>query len=82
MLSNTLRLNFFNLKIIHIFHQCYDPKVIGRFLINMQKNNFVSIHKIIRLIMMKMKMKMKNRSNRSQYDTTCIVWIKQHVSNI
>ena len=30
MLSNTMRLNFCNLKIIHILHPRYHPKLIGR----------------------------------------------------
>ena len=38
MLSNTLRLNFCYLKIIHIFHPRYHPKVIGHILKSNQKN--------------------------------------------
>ena len=60
MLSNTLRLNFCYLKIIHIFDQCYHPKVIEHILKNKQKNKCVCIHEIIRLTIMKM----KNRSHR------------------
>ena len=52
------------LKIIHILHSHYHPKVIGQILKNKQKNKCVCIHEIIRLIIMKMKMKMKNRSHR------------------
>ena len=59
MLSNTLRLNFCYLKIIHILH----PKIIGNILKNKQ-NKCVCIHEIIRQIIMKMKMKMKNTSHR------------------
>ena len=62
MLSNTLRLNFCYLKIIHILY----PKIIGHILGNQQKKKCICIYGIIRLIM-KMKMKMKNGSHR--YDT-------------
>ena len=62
MLSNTLRLNFCYLKIIHILHPPY-PKIIGHILKNKQKNKCV-YHEIIQFIIMKMKMKMKNRSPR------------------
>ena len=62
MLSNTPRLNFCYLKIIHILHHRYDPKIMGHILKNKEKNKLVcSIHEIIRLIVMKMKMKMKTR---------------------
>ena len=54
MLSNTLRMNFCYLKIIHILH----PKIIGNILKNKQ-NNCVCIHEIMRQIIMKMKMKIK-----------------------
>ena len=63
MLSNTLRLNFCYLKIIHILHPRY-PKLIGHILKNERKNNCVCIHEIMQLIIIKMKMKMKNRSQR------------------
>ena len=59
MLSNTLGLNFWYLKIIHIFLARYHPKAIGYILKNKQNIKFVSIHEIIQLIIMKMKMKMK-----------------------
>ena len=64
MLSNTLRLNFCYLKILHIIHPHYHLKVIGHTLKNKQKNKCVCIHEIIGLIITKMKMKMKSRSNR------------------
>ena len=64
MLSNTLRLNFCYLKIIHILHPRYHPKIIGHILKNKQRNKCVCIHEIIQLIIMKMKMKMKNGSHR------------------
>ena len=64
MLSNTLRLNFCYLEIIHILHQCYHRKIIGRTLEKKQKNKCGCIHEVIGLIIMKMKMKMKNRSHR------------------
>ena len=64
MLSNTQRLNFSYLEIIHILHPCYNPKIIGHILKIKQKNKCVCIHEIIWLIIMKMKMKMKNRSHR------------------
>ena len=60
MLSNTLRLNFCYLKIIHILHPRYHPKIMG----HRSKRTSVSVF-IIPLIIMKMKIKMKNRSHRS-----------------
>ena len=44
MLSNTIRLNFCYLKIIHILHPLYHPKIIGHILKNMQKTKCVCIH--------------------------------------
>ena len=61
MLSNTLRLNFCYLKIIHILHTGYHPKLMGHILKNKQKNNCACIREIIRSII---KMKMKMRSHR------------------
>ena len=61
MLSNTLRLNFCYLKIIHILHTGYHPKLMGHILKNKQKNNCACIREIIRSIV---KMKMKMRSHR------------------
>ena len=61
VLSNSLRLNLFYLKIIHILHPRYPPKIIGQILKNKQKNKYVCIHEIIRLMKM---MKMKNSSHR------------------
>ena len=60
MLSNTLRLNFCYLKIIHILYPPYLPKMIGHILKNKQKNKYVCKHEIKRLIIMNIKMKMKN----------------------
>ena len=68
MLSNTARLNFCYLKIIHIFHPCYHPKIIIYILKSKQKNNCASINEIIRLIIMKMKVKIKNKSHRYDID--------------
>ena len=48
----------------HILLPRYYPKKLEHILKNKQKNKFVCIHKIIRLIIMKMKMKLKNRSHR------------------
>ena len=97
MLSNTLRLNFYYLKIIHILHPRYHPKIIGHILKNKQKNKCVCIHEIMRLIIMKMKM--KKRSHRydksspksrhghkySKYKKCLcmmvLIRIKQHLSN-
>ena len=59
ILSNTLRLNFFCLKIIHIPHPRYHPKMIGYILKNKQKKKCTCFHEIIRLIIMKMEMKWK-----------------------
>ena len=64
MLSNTLRLNFCYLKIIHILHLRYHPKLIVHILKNKQMKRCVCIHEIIQLIITNMKMKMKNISHR------------------
>ena len=64
MLSNTQRLNFCYLKIIHIVRQHYHPKVTEHILKNKQKGKCVYIHEIIRLSIMKMKMKIKNISHK------------------
>ena len=64
MLSDTLRLNFCYLKMIHILHPHYHPKLIGHILKIKQKNKCVYIHEIMQLIIMGIKMKMKNRSHR------------------
>ena len=62
MLINTLTLNFWYLKIIHILNP--NPKIIGHIPKNKEKNKCVCIHEIIRFIIMKMKVKMKKRSHR------------------
>ena len=41
MLSNTLRPNFRNLKIIHILHPRYHPQIIVHILKNKQKKKYV-----------------------------------------
>ena len=64
MLSNTLRLNFSYLTIVHIFHRRYHPIIIGQILKNKQKSKRVFIHEFTQSTMMKMKVKMKNRSHR------------------
>ena len=64
MLSNTLRLNFCCLKIIHILHPRIYRKIIGHILKYKQNNKCICIHETIRLTIIKMKMKMKNRSHR------------------
>ena len=64
MLGNILRVNFSYLKIIHILHPLYHPKILGLILKNKQKSQFVFTDEIARLVTMKMKMKMKNRSHR------------------
>ena len=40
ILSNTLRLNFCYLKIIHTLHPCYHPKIIVHILKNKQKKKY------------------------------------------
>ena len=82
-LSHTLRANFCYLKIIHIFHPCYDPKIIGQVtsVQKKQKNQWACIHDIIRLIIMKMKVKMKNRLHRYNISMMMFICIKQHLSN-
>ena len=46
MLNKTLRLNFCYLKIIHILHPGYHPKIIGHIPENKQENKYVFIHTI------------------------------------
>ena len=60
MLSNTARLDFCYLKVIHILYPRYHPKIIEYILKNKQNKKCVGVHKIIQLIIMKMKMKMKD----------------------
>ena len=86
MLNNTLRLNFCYLKVDHILHPGYHPKIIGHILGNKQKNKSACIHEIIRLIIIKLKMKTKNRSHRhgltySKYKK-CLNMFQQQVSKI
>ena len=94
MLSNTPRLHFCYLKIIHILHPRYHPKVIGHILKNKQKIKYDCVHEIMRLIIL------KNRSQRhdinkprsryghkySKYKKCLtmmtLIYIKQHLSNI
>ena len=45
-LRNTLRLNFYHLKIIHILHLRYHPKIIGNVLKNKQNNKCVGFQTI------------------------------------
>ena len=98
MISNTLRLNFGYLKIIHVLDPRYHLKIIGQTL-KKRKRTSVSVF-IMRLIIMKMKMKKKYRSYRYDINRlrsrhghkyskckTCLgmimlICIKQHLSNI
>ena len=52
MLSNTVKLDFWYLKIIHILDPPYHPKIIGDILKNKSKNKCVCTHEIIQLIIM------------------------------
>ena len=61
MLSNTLKLNFTYLTIIHILHPGYHLKIMGQTLKNKQKSKRVFIYEVTGLVIMKMKIKMKNR---------------------
>ena len=63
MLSNTLRLNLCYLKIIHILHPRYHPKVIWPILENVQNSKCVCFNEAISLIIMKLKTSMKKRSH-------------------
>ena len=65
MLSNTLRLKFGCLKIIHFLHLWYRPKLIWNILKNIEKNKYVCFNEIIWLIMMEMRVKMKIRLHRN-----------------
>ena len=64
MISNTLRLDFCCLKIIHFLHLRCHPKIVRHILKTTNKNKYVCIHEIIQLMIMKIKMKIKNRSKR------------------
>ena len=50
-LSNTLRLNFRYLKIIHFLHLCYHPKTIGDIFKNVQKIS-ICFNDVIELLVM------------------------------
>ena len=76
VLSNTLRLGFCYLKIIHSLHPRYHPKIIGHILKNKQKNKRVFIHEIIGLIIMKVKIKMKNRSHAYKINRSRKTWTR------
>ena len=52
MLGNILRVNFSYLKIIHILHPLYHPKILGLILKNKQKSQFVFTDEIARLVTM------------------------------
>ena len=62
ILSNTLRLNLWYLKIIHILH----ANITENILKEQVKNKCVSIHEIMRLIIMKMMVKIDHidKTNR------------------
>ena len=64
MLSNTLRLNFWHLKIIGILHPRYHLTITGHILKNKQKNKHLCIYEIMQLIIMKMKTIMKIDSRK------------------
>ena len=64
MLSSNLRQNFCYLKAIYILSFTLSSKNNITYSKNKQKNKRVSVHEIIRLIIMEMKMKMKNTSHR------------------
>ena len=80
------------MKIIHILHLGYHPRIIiGHTRKNKQKNKYICIHEIIQLIIMKMKMRMKNRSH--MYDISrprgLFIWVetshvggKSHLSEV
>ena len=46
MLRNTLKLNFYYLKIIHILYPRYYSTILGHILKNKQKKKYVCIHTI------------------------------------
>ena len=46
----------------------YHSKIIGHVLKNKEKDKYVCIHKITRLILIKMMMKIKDRSHRSRHE--------------
>ena len=64
MQSNTLRLNFWNPKIIGILHPRNHLTITGHILENKQKNKHVCIHEIMQIIIMKMKTKVKRDSRK------------------
>ena len=96
-LSNTLRLNFRDLKIFFYHYPRYHPKIMKDILKNNIKNKCVCLNNVIWLMKMKMRLKMKNRSqinrprprhghNYTRYKISlCIkmvICIKQYLSNI
>ena len=85
--SNTLRLNFSYLKIIHILHQRYHQKIVdiiykhGTTIMIKNLNKYVCIYDTIQFILMKMKMKMKNASHRYNLNgpTTMIMLMVEQI---
>ena len=63
-ITQMLRNIFSYLKIIHILHPRFHPKIIGHILRNKLRITKVPLFKII----MKMKIKIKNRSHRYNID--------------
>ena len=68
-LSNTLRVNFCYLKIIHFLHPFYHPTLIWDIAKIVQKTS-VCFNEIKWLIIMKMRVKLKNRSHRYDINWT------------
>ena len=63
-LEQHLKLNVCYLRIIHILHPRFHPKILGHILKNKQKNKCVCFHEIIRLIIMKIKINIDHIDTR------------------
>ena len=75
-LSNTLRLNFYRLKIIHSLHPLFSSKTNLRYSKKCAKSKCIRFNQAIWLIAMKMRLKMKYGSHRHDINRT---WLRHEL---
>ena len=81
MLTDTLRLNFHYLQIIHILHPCYHPKIIGYILKN-SKRTTVSVSHRYNINRPRSRHGHKCPEYKKCLSMMMFTCIKQHLSNI
>ena len=81
MLTDTLRLNFHYLQIIHILHPCYHPKIIGHILKN-SKRTTVSVSHRYNINRPRSRHEHKCPEYKKCLSMMMFTCIKQHLSNI